>query len=390
VQTGEQLVSLPGYKSEIVLKGKVSLLLWGSMPELYQHAPVFLLESAVTLHHQPALDLDLTLHRGRIYLTNRKEKGAALVRVRFHREEVWDITLEDADTTIGVEYMSIPSGRIPKDEEALAVFGFYILKGNASLKVGRRTYDDLQGPTGRALFVWSNKGGMKGPEDVQQKFVEWDRDQTAPTEPRDREAARQINKALPELVGALSDPTKRDLSALTAWAEDTDGVRQMLGIRGLVAIDSVPLLLDMLGRENFKQEEARKEALVGLRYWLGRSKEQASRLYDPTGMTGLLKDRKYSAIESQIILELLRGYPAEERRLKSTYQDLIGYLSHDKLLIRDLAHRSLIFLAPDQKIDYNPLAARDARARATDAWMKLLDTGKLPPPKPPKRPDIDD
>src|SRR2546429_5348171 len=34
-----------------------------------------------------ALDADFTLHRGRVYLTNRKDKGPAHVRVRFWRDE---------------------------------------------------------------------------------------------------------------------------------------------------------------------------------------------------------------------------------------------------------------------------------------------------------------
>src|SRR5262249_17297469 len=153
----------------IVLDGKVSLLLWGSLPELYQHLFLFLLESAVTLHHvpTPGIDLDLTLHRGRVFLTNRKDRGETNVRLRFWREEVWDITLEDPDTMIGAEVMPIPNDIAPlvfpgyrpqKDEEPLVLAALYILKGNARLKVEGRTYGALHGPTGgRALFTWKNK-----------------------------------------------------------------------------------------------------------------------------------------------------------------------------------------------------------------------------------------
>jgi hypothetical protein len=387
VQTAEQLVSLPGYKSEVVLDGKVSLLLWGSLPELYQFAPVFLLESAVTLYQPPpGLDLDMTLHRGRVYLTNRKDKGETRVRLRFWREETWDITFEDSDTTIGVEMMSIPAKTIPKDEDPLVVLGFYILKGKASLKREGKTWGELRGPIGRALFVWTNKGVLKGPEDVPRKFLEWEPDQPGPVDARDQRLAKELNASLSELAGSLVDPRKRVSTALFEFMEDTQKPeRRLLGIRSLVAIDSVDLLLDALGREDLKRDDVRREALTGLRSWLSRGLEQSTRLYDRKTMTGLLKDRDYSNIESQIILELLQGYSPEEERVKSTYEDLIQLLRHSKPLIRDLAIRQLLYLAPGQNIDYNPLAPAEARDRGIEAWKKLLDTGKLPPP-PPKAP----
>src|SRR5207302_1523763 len=68
VRTGEALVSLPSYKSELRLDSGVRLRLWGALsPEM--RLPFPLQESAVTLHKPPTgLDVDLSLQRGRIYL----------------------------------------------------------------------------------------------------------------------------------------------------------------------------------------------------------------------------------------------------------------------------------------------------------------------------------
>src|SRR5262245_5622125 len=123
VRTSEALVSLPGSRSELRLANGVNLLLWGAQPEM--ELPFPLLESAVTLHHPPTgLDGDLTLHRGRVYLTNRKEKGAAQVRLRFWKGETWDVTLEEPDTRVGAELFSgyPPNGTFSSGEEPVVAF----------------------------------------------------------------------------------------------------------------------------------------------------------------------------------------------------------------------------------------------------------------------------
>jgi hypothetical protein len=386
VQTGEQLVSLPGFKSEVVLDGKVSLLLWGSLAELYQFVPVFLSESSVTLYQPPpGLDLDMTLHRGRVFLTNRKDKGETRIRLRFRQEDPWDISMDEPDTVVGVELISVPSAVIPRDEDPLMFVGLFVLKGEASVKIDRRTFKQLRPQAGPVKIEWSNKGGRPEPEVLPRRLLEWELDQPAPMDPRDQGTARRIGAALSELADALATPKKRVSTALFEYMEDKDSDRRLVGIRGLVAIDSVDLLLDALGREDLKRDDVRREALFGLRNWLGRGLEQSARLYDRRTMTGLLREREYSNIESQIILELLQGYTPEERRVKSTYDQLIQFLGHSKPLIRDLAIRQLVFLAPGQNIDYNPLAPAEARERGIEGWKKLLDTGKLPPP-PPKAP----
>ncbi len=87
IQTGSQLVSLPGYRSEIRLENGVHMLLWGNLLEFSAMPPV--LESSVSLHvpdakANPKIDLDFTLHPGRVLISNHKTGGEAHIRLRFH------------------------------------------------------------------------------------------------------------------------------------------------------------------------------------------------------------------------------------------------------------------------------------------------------------------
>lgn len=395
VHTADQLVSLPGSHSLVRLDRGVDLLLWGNLPET-QLEPWVLLESAVTLHHTPAagpIDVDLTLQRGRVYLTNKKEKGPALIRIRFWREpvaQIWDLTLDEPGTVAGIELISqYPAYLNPLDGDEPQVNVFlYIQNGTAALKVGRRTFADLKGPVGKALVNWDNKGpGLDWPIVVDTKIPGWDIEQPLPRTPPFDRVAPQLIAAVDELGITLDNPTKEVSDALLEFAEDgSKRERRMLGVRSLGAIDAVSRLLDTLDKEDAPERlESRQEALFALKNWLARGKEQGPKLYDAKTGKGWLIDKNNSRTEAEIILGLLYGPTEEQRKQKELYDVLISYLMHRKLMIRELAIWHLLFLTGDQfKIPYNPGAPEGARQEGYRAWKKLLEANRLPPAPPPK------
>jgi hypothetical protein len=393
ISTGEPLISLPGFKSEVQLESKVNVLLWGNQPEFLDAA---MLECAVTLHQPPTSgpDVDLTLHRGRLFLTNRKDRGPATVRVRFLRDEIWDITLEAHDTTVGIELVSIgldavsvmrPGLKAQQGEEPFVQVALYSLRGPMSLKVGYRTFGDMRGPPGRALVIWNNKGrGVDGPHTLEANIPQWELE---PPPPRQAEAARALNVAQKELAVELARPMKRVEVALREFMQDKGSPgRRVLGVRCLAAIDAIEDLLDALASEDGIRPDVRQEALTMLKNWLNRGGEQGAKLFDRKTGRGLLVDRDYTKNEAQTIVDLLYGFSREERTQKETYEVLIQYLKSKKLLIRSLAIWHLSFLVP-ARIDYDPAGTVEQRERGYDEYRKLLDTGKLPPMAPPPKPD---
>ena len=74
--TGDLLVGMPGAAIDSA-DGAVRLDLL-SDPDKQSPYPV--LEAAVVLHHSAGHDLDFTLDRGRVNVTNRKKEGPAKVR----------------------------------------------------------------------------------------------------------------------------------------------------------------------------------------------------------------------------------------------------------------------------------------------------------------------
>lgn len=376
VSTGEPLVSLPGYRSELRLNSDVNLLLWGSVPEL--RLP--LLESAVTLHRAPTdLDADLTLQRGRVYLTNRKEKGSARVRLRFWKEEVWDVTLDEPGGMIGAELFSgyPPDGKFSSGAEPVVVFVLYVAKGKAEVKAGFNTFGDLKAPPGRALFYWNNKGKLEGPLHQEKAIPDWDPTITLPRERRDLVAARE------ELAARLARRNTKVETVLQEVLASDKAADRALAVRGLAAIDRAGALVDALG--DAEHPDVRQEAFLALRNWIGRGKEQAARLYDRKKKSGILADKRFRADQAETILDLLDGIPEEALQQPELYEALIAYLKHRRLEVRELASRHLRTLVPEgRKIKYDAAASKEQIARGYEEWKKLIPSGKLPPAPPPK------
>ncbi len=164
IYTAETLVSLPGFLSEVRLDSGVRLTLRGHVSQFSIHPLMdYLLESAIVLHQTKDFDADLTLLRGRIYVSNSSkpvESRPAKVRVRFS-DQVWDLTLTEANTEIGLDLLrhytadgNWRAGEAPQTEVYLCV-----LKGKASLTRDSYHQSSLEAPPGNALLEWNNQRG---------------------------------------------------------------------------------------------------------------------------------------------------------------------------------------------------------------------------------------
>ncbi|MBI1914299.1 MAG: hypothetical protein HYS12_06115 [Planctomycetes bacterium] len=376
VQSGEALVSLPGYRSELRLSSGVGLLLWGTLPEIPMPKKLPLRESAVTLHQAPrGVDADLTLQRGRIYLTNRKEKGPAIIRVRFWREEVWDVTLEEPETVAGLEFFSGygPNMKFRSSgEEPVAVVVLFFVKGKGKVKLESDTFA-MQALPGPALLFWNNKLKRQGPFADPAAAPFWNPDRSLPREHQVLVAARE------ELANQLAKPGRAVEVGLQESLQSNKSEHRILAIRCLGALDAVGALIDGLGDP--MHPEVRVESAEALRIWIGRGKEQAGKLYDPKKRTGILTDKKFRADEAESVLELLDGLTEQDIRQRETYDALLAYLKHNRLEVRELAYEQLmsIFREEGSKINYNPAGTSEQISEGYEEWRKLVS--KLLPKK---------
>jgi hypothetical protein len=385
----DSLVSLPGYASELRTAGGVRLLLWGTLPELNATNPAgsFLYESAVTLHAASPFDLEFTLERGRVYLSNHKD-APAQVRVRFHKE-IWDLVLQERETEIVLEMNShyLPGMNYNDGEEPLIDVTLYVLKGKAGLKYDSyHELPNLKGPTGPALVTWNNKGaGTSGPHPVQQPIALLDKDPVVPPE-----ILKEVRPTLEEISNRLAGKKPIDVMLLEGVNSGQAVWHRILCIYCLGAIDALPALFDILATEDSKTQRERIAAIHTLRQWVNRGAETTQVLYDAKKGTGLLTKKNYKPAEAEAIVILLHNFTAADRVRPETFQLLISYLQHNKMAIRELAYFHLVRMAQGAKglPPYDPTWSAEMRERSANEWKTLVNKGELPPmpPMPPPVP----
>jgi hypothetical protein len=373
VVSGDLIVGLPAGALD-AKNGAVRLSL---LSDLARVAPYPVLESAVVLHESTDADLDFTLDRGRVDVSNvQKEKRPAQVRVRFAHQS-WDLTLEAPKTRVALLLYGrwprgVPFTKEPRaGDEPTADLLLMVLEGEVSLRTVQDRFA-LHAPPGPALFHWNSvTGADPGPEQLKE-LPSWARPSVA-LEPR----ANDIAGFLKILQQGLGEQVSVEQVLRAGLASDNANAREV-AVFGLGALDDLPTLIDALGDP--KHRDTRDAAVVALRHWIGRKPGQDARLYE-----ALVKDRMFSAGQAETVLQLLHSFGDAALGQPSTYATLIEYLTHETPAIRELAAWHLYRLVPAGKaITYDAGAAPEERKRSQERWHELIPEGKLPP-RPPAR-----
>jgi hypothetical protein len=364
----DQLLALPGEQAAVDnRKQEVRLTLWGNLPELSSF-PV--LESAVVLHANPAMDLDVTLDRGRVLIANlKKNKEPARVRVGF-QGQIWELVLEEPGTEIALDlYGRWPTGTVFRpqhepDDLPITTLLLFVLKGQAAVKVGAG-HHTVHAPPGPAHFHWINVTGADLGPRRRDRLPAWADKGTRPTP-----EAEALRAAVEQQRRQLAD--KPAAAVLVDGLNRPDTAGRQLAVYGLAAIDDLPHLVDALA--DIKHAEVREAAILALQHWIGRGAAQERQLHN-----FLVKDRKYTAGNAEIVLFLLHGISQDDLDRPETYEALIAYLRHNKLPVRDLARWQLYRLVPAGKdISYDPAGNEASWERAYKEWKVLIPDGKLP------------
>ncbi len=380
VYTTDELVSLPGYASEIKTDSGIRLQLWGTLPQFTPMAITPLYESAVTLHVNSKIDLELTLERGRVYLANVKDKGPARVRLRFEKE-VWDITLTEPDSEVVAELGTREPARNFdwKLDEPESVVKFCVLAGKAGLRREYTDFPSLHFP-GPAFFHWDNRGaGFQGPAGVTEAVPDFVKEIAATKENGDRrDALDAISKRMGE---------KKPVNvALKEIMDDGVPLQRELAIFDLGSIDAIPAVLDVLDNKDEARAHDRFVAILTLYRWISRGLDYTKQLFDiNTRNSGILLDKKYTPNEAAIVLSLLHDFNEGERRRAETFDLLADYLTNNKMAVRELAYMHLRGLSGGLKAlpPYNAAWDLDKRGQSAELFHKMVKMGELPPAAPP-------
>ncbi len=397
VYSGRALVSLPGAKSQVRLKSGVLLTLWGYLPELWPFPP--LLESVVEIHQHGKLDLDLTLHRGRVLLRNPRTDRPARVRLRFEnptdpkgKGEHFDLTIHEKGSEVVVDRWTFmpftePFFKKPDDPNRVgptAMLFLIVMSGEAYFSYQDLTYRlEAPGRKAQSVIVWDSMKGLAGPYPLDKDKLPNNLSSNPPVPPgMDIRLRADMLRARDDLSADLSG--KNVDVALPEAVTGANAAKARLAVRSFAAIDDLPGLLEALIQEDpmdpKKFVDVRQSAIQALMSWISYYRDGEYKLYD------VLK-KKYQPGQAETFMELLHNtyHSPQAKARPETYDVLIQYLNHDLLGVRELAAWHLYVLVPaGREIFYAAVAPANVRQAAQARWHKLIPAGKLPPP--PKEP----
>jgi hypothetical protein len=368
VYPGDLLVGLPNASLETKTGVAVTAL-----ADYDGRSPLPVLESAVVLQPATDADLDFTLDRGRVDITNKKSAGPAVVRVRFW-DQKWQVTLFEPGDRVAVElYGRWPAGARfrpvaasevspPKPNAALLLL---VLNGRVEVKLDGVTFGMKAAP-GFAQIEWDSVATAKPLPQRLEKLPDWVGDEAARTAEGKKvaEACDKFRKARVENPAA----------ALDAFLRSDNPVERRVAMIALGATDNLERLGKIL--DEAKNLDEWDFGIVVLRHWMGRAPGQDQALY-----AGLQSAGGMTPAQARIVLQLLLGFTADDLKRPETYEVLIEYLRHDKSAIRNLAAWHLVRLVPQGKsIRYNPAGTAGDAEAVYKEWKKLIPDGQLPPP----------
>lgn len=363
VHAGATLLGLPGAAID-AQDDAVRLTL---LTDLDGTSPFPVRENAVVLHPASGADLDFTLDRGRVVLSNRKASGPAIVRLHAWNAD-WTLTLDEPGAQLGLELFGRwPAGvrftPEPKPSEVpVADLIFLALKGEALVNDGRHAFR-LHAPPGPALIEWDSVTGMDPAAQRLDQLPAWA--DAAPHTARGRDRRESLDQ-LHELLAA-----KGLDGAITELLNSDDRRLHRLAVSTLAATDQLERLALILTQG--KHADAWDAAVPALRHWLGRAPGQDQKLYRA------LLARGFPAGQAATVLQGLHSFGDADLARPELYELLIDYLTHDRLAIRGLAYWHLVRLVPEGKsIGYDPFAPKEAREQAARRWRELIPTGTVP------------
>jgi hypothetical protein len=384
VYSRDVLVVVPGLRARLEPRpNSVDLVLWGNLPQLSE-SPV--LESSVILHDSRAFDLDFTLLRGRVVITNRKKKGPAKVWLRA-REGV-ALTLDKPGDEVALELYGRWPGGVPftlkptAEQVPMRLWEIHVLKGSLDIQAGPNEWA-MAAPPGAAYFRGDSVHGPDedGPQ-RRDKLPAW-ADPKAEPPPEAKLIASVLEKYRGHIKGTDPDEVGRQLMALAAKDENKAraSMTRQLVVCARAALNNLSAVFDAL--DNTKYEDMRQAAVVSLRHWIGAAEGRDPILYEV-----ILNDYDYSKAEAATVMQLLHS--PFDREQPETYETLIAYLKHKRLPVRELALWHLQRLAPaGRDIPYDAAGKPAERAKAVAAWQKLIPAGELPPAPRPKKDKTD-
>lgn len=363
--TGDTLIGLPW----AVVESSDGAYRITFRAEFSKKAPYPILESAIVLKKPTGLSLDFYLDRGRVDVAQVRDKPAKFT-FGWAGQHPCVFETESKGTTVLIETYSRWAPGVPFDPKGgpahkpLGELVFFVTKGEV-LACTKAADVILKAPPGPAEFITDSLGGGDRSPRFVQKLPDWYiEDEISPEIKGAKARLEEFRKLLVE---------KGHGAAIDAFAASDDVLKVRLALIAMAASDDIPRLRQVFYTS--KSPEVLDLCIAVLRHWLGREASHDVKFYNL-----LAADPRATPALAATALQLLHSFDEKDLSHVETYETLVGYLRHQALGIRGLAHYHLVRLYPEgKKFGFNPAGTEAERAAAVARWKDALAQKKLPP-----------
>ncbi len=411
IHASETVMALPGYKADVKLNTGVTVHLWGNVPEQVS-MQAMVMQSRVRFH--PPADgfaADITLESGRIYLKSLKLAGAK-VRLRI-AGLVWDIALKNNQTDVlaQVNTAFVPGtmfaregGEKPKTEVYIAVVAGAAEYTLPARWKGTGKESPIPLDAGQEVTWTSTKNVVSDKQPIAGLYP----DRTPPLEAEFgkalqrvlSEAARDLTK--PDGIGILLKERLTAQPPAALYKGDSSQLQlfslmfpTIFAAYSMTAImegpDAPDMLKDMIDALGDRiRMYARRAAVIALSSWIAQAPGNTDMIIKAMIAKGWRDD------DATLIARLLRGYSSAAIGDTAAVDDLVGWLDHDHVAVREAALGNLIaFFDPeawgkkeltiDVAVRKEPLAEKAYdnflkawKARGEEIKQKMMAAAKKP------------
>jgi hypothetical protein len=295
-------------------------------------------------------------------IVRRKESAPADEPVSMRivaREQTYAIQLLEPGTIVGIEVIPLlPTGAGDDRGARWCDGGIAVTAGAATVTVGDQEPVNLNPAIGWLKFVTGPDAPPPQPQPLV-SLANW-----LNLEAPSASAIVRRYAALYENEFTQDQPIARSIRPVV---KDRRPPLSELATQTLALTGGYPGLVDALSAPH---EESRLSAILGLQSWLPLEPENAERLQAE------LQDR-FRAEDAQALYRLLWGYTEEDARNPVVSEDLVNWMGHSEIAVRELAFYHVLRLT-GRRYDFRPNDPAPQRAVAIDRWRTYLrDKGAL-------------
>ena len=281
------------------------------------------------------------------------------------KDELWRVELLEADTICGIEIE--PGQPFGLEEEAKSFTGgLYVLTGSVRFSDGSGNV--------RVIHAAPNDGWMSLTPDVRKAASDPNNPLVAtplltipswldPKARRTPSSTQLFLKEFPKVAMDLQDQQGMSFIVPAIVSDPRPRISE-LAVKCLAMTQSYQWLVKALAEA--EHEESRAAAIYGLRTWLPTSPENGKLL------RAELRQFFSTEFDVESVYRLLWGFDKKDAQDKITSYQLVEWLGHDHVAVRQLAFYH-VFRLTGRRFDYGPILPSAQRRSAVNRWLNHLD-----------------